>query len=122
MIVPGSNLLGIALTAISPTGGATYKQFLSETENDMGTTVKVYAEPVTLFGCSIQPVPYTIVSQLGLDVSKQYVGIWTQKDVQGVYEGRQGDLVNWNGADWEVTAEESWMQQDGWKQITAVRQ
>lgn len=122
MLIPGSNLLGIALQAINPTSGATVRFFEGETENNFGTTVKAYSDPVPLFGCSIQPVPYTIIAQLGLDVNKNYVGIWTQKNIQGVYEGRQGDIVNWNGSDWEITAEESWMVQDGWKQITAVRQ
>lgn len=122
MLVPGSNLLGIALHAINPTGGATYRAYDSEGENEFGTTIKLYKDPVPMLGCSIQPVSYTIVAQLGLDVNKRYVGIWTQHNVQGVYEGRQGDLVDWNGQSWEVTAEDSWIQQDGWKQIIAVAQ
>lgn len=122
MLVPGSNLLGIALQAINPTGGVQFKKYLGESENDFGATIKTYSDPAPMLGCSVQPMPASMVQQLGLSLQKQYVNIWTQSNIQVAYEGQEGDIVIWDGAEWEVMSPTSWQVQDGWKQIIAVRQ
>ena len=122
MFVPGSNLLSIALHAITPTGGAEVKRFLGESTNDFGSVIKTYSDPVPMVGCSVQPVTSATIQQLGLSLTKSYVNIWTQSNVQVGYDGRQGDLIVWDGAEWEVMSPTNWQVQDGWKQIIAVRQ
>jgi len=122
MLIPGSNLLGIALSAIQPTGGVTVKTFISNTENEYGSTIKMYSDPVPMLGCSVQPMSAAMVQQLGLSLQKNYINIWTQSNIEAAYNGREGDIVNWNGVDWEILNPTSWQVQDGWKQITAVQQ
>lgn len=122
MLIPGSNILGIALTAINPTGGVEVKKYLGKQENDFGSTIKTYSGPVPVVGCSLQPMPTSMIQQLGLSLQKQYINIWTQSNIQVAYNGNEGDILIWGGAEWEVMSPTSWQEQDGWKQIIAVRQ
>ena len=122
MLVPGSNILGIALSAINPTGGIQFKKYLGKTENDFGSTIKTYSDPAPMLGCSVQPMSAAMVQQLGLSLQKSYVNIWTQSSIEIAYDGNEGDIVIWDGAEWEVMSPTSWQVQDGWKQIIAVRQ
>jgi hypothetical protein len=122
MLVPGSNLLGIALRAITPTGGAQVKRFVGESTNDFGSVIKTYTDPEPMLGCSVQPVTSATIQQLGLSLTKAYVNIWTQSNVQAGYDGKEGDIILWDGSEWEVLSPTNWQVQDGWKQIIAVRQ
>lgn len=122
MLVPGSNLLGIALHAINPTSGAQFKKFTGQGENDFGSTIKLYEDPADMLGCSIQPVSAATIQQLGLSLTQSYINIWTQSGIEVAYNGNQGDIIIWAGAEWEVMSPTNWQVQDGWKQIIAVRQ
>lgn len=121
MMVPGSNLLNIALSVIQPTSGVFVKKFQGDGENSFGGTVKTYTDPLPLNGVSVQPVTKEQIQQTGLALNKEYIYIWTRSDVESAYRGRQCDLINWNGEDYEVAPESDWIKQDGWKQVTAVK-
>lgn len=119
-MIPGSNLLNMALSVIQPTSGAAYQAYVGEIENDMGTTVNTYGPTTPLFGASIQPLTMAQVQVNGLAIDKNYVTVWMQNVLEGAYRGRQCDRILWNNATWEVLPESNWMVQDGWKTVTAV--
>ncbi|HAW0896326.1 TPA: hypothetical protein JLK53_004043 [Escherichia coli] len=122
MFVPGANLLGMALTAISPTAGVQIKRFQGQQENDFGKTVNAYSEPETLYGTSVQPLSFRDIQQFGLTTGRQYITVWIQTGAHSAYRGGAADRIVWDGAEWEVLEPTSWKVQDGWTQLVAVRQ
>lgn len=121
MMVPGSNLLNMALGVIQPTRGATVKEYLGEVDNAFGGTEVSYRDPKPLVNVSIQPMTKQQVQVSGLAVNKTYIQIWVSQSVQGAYRGRQNDIVTWAGYDWEVQPDSDWLIQDGWVRIIAVK-
>ncbi|QKN82067.1 phage collar protein [Scandinavium goeteborgense] len=122
MFVPGSNLLGIALSAISPTAGVQIKRFLGQQENSAGRTINAYGDPEPLPGASVQPLSFKDIQQLGLTTGREYVTAWIQTGAHSAYRGGASDLIIWNNAEWQVQQPTSWTVQDGWTQLVAVKQ
>ena len=122
MFTPGSNLLGMALSAINPTAGVQIKRFLGQQENSVGRPINSYAEPEALPGASVQPLSFKDIQQLGLATGREYVTAWIQTGAHSAYRGGASDLLLWNGAEWQVLQPTSWTIQDGWTQLVAVRQ
>jgi len=122
MLVPGSNLLGIALGSINPTAGVQIKRFLGQQENDFGKTINAFSVPEPLYGTSVQPLSFRDIQQLGLTTGRQYVTVWIQTGAHSAYRGGAADLILWNSAAWEVLEPTSWKVQDGWTQLVAVKQ
>lgn len=121
MMVPGSNLLNMALGVIQPTRGATVEGYLGEVENDFGGTEVSYKPAAPLVNVSIQPMSKQQTQQTGLALNKSYIQIWVNHQIQGAYRGRQNDIINWAGYRWEVQPDADWMIQDGWVRIIAVK-
>ncbi|QLY03706.1 MULTISPECIES: phage collar protein [Citrobacter] len=122
MFVPGSNLLGMAMSAINPTAGVQIKRFLGQQENDFGKTINSYSAPETLYGASVQPLSFRDIQQMGLTTGRQYITAWIQTGAHSAYRGGAADLILWDGAEWEILDPTSWLKQDGWSQPVAVRQ
>ncbi len=122
MIVPGSNLLNMALRAIQPTRGVTVQKFLGEAENDYGKTVPTYADAIPLINCSVQAVPFRDIQQMGLTLGKTYVKVISNLSLHGAYRGGQGDRILWNGYAFTVLEATNWIVQDGWVRIIAVKE
>lgn len=120
-MIPGSNLLQMALQVIAPTQNVAYREYLGEQDNEFGSTNVAYGSVTPLYGCSVQPVTKAQIQQTGLAVNKEYIYVWTSNNVEGAYRGRQNDLILWDGSNYEVMPEEDWVRQDGWKRITAVK-
>lgn len=121
MIVPGSNILNMALGVIQPTPGAFVEEYLGEKENEFGKLVVTYGERTPLRLCSIQPLPKAKAQINGLDVNKSYITIWAVGNVKAAYRGHQGDRVSWCGQTYEVLPDSDWLVQDGWTKILAVK-
>lgn len=119
-MIPGSNLLRMALTVIAPTQNVAYRAYMGEHENSFGGTVPNYGTTTPLFGVSVQPITKEQIQQMGLAVNKRYVSVWTLTDVEAAWRGRQNDILLWSGSEWEVLPQEDWIIQDGWRVITAV--
>lgn len=122
MIIPGSNLLNMALRAIQPTAGVTVRKYLGETETAAGATVAAYSDPVPVANCSVQPVPFRDIQQMGLAVGKTYIKLIAATDLHSAYRGGQGDRIRWNGVEFTVLEPGSWFVQDGWVRVIAVKE
>ena len=120
-MIPGNNLLRMALQVIAPTQGVAFQQYLGEQENDFGGTAVSYGPTTPLFNVSVQPVTKSQIQQMGLAVNKSYITVWCDSQIEGSYRGRQNDIILWDGAKWEVQPESDWIKQDGWEQILAVK-
>jgi len=119
MIVPSSDLLGLAFSIIAST---TFKYFAygTRTLNNIGLYVSEYAEPITLSG-SIQAVSRSVYQERGLDFQKQYIEIWVEKGVFDISRDTSGDQVEWNGRRYQLTSESDWFSIDGWVSVLAVQ-
>lgn len=122
MFVPGSNLLGMALSAINPSAGVQIKRFLGQQENDFGKTINAYSSPEALYGASVQPLSFRDIQQFGLTTGREYITAWIQTGANSAYRGAAADVILWNGAEWEIIQPTSWKVQDGWTQLVAVKQ
>lgn len=117
-MIPGSNLLSMALRVIAPQS-LKYYAYASRTENDIGVLEAVYASPVDVLG-SFQAIPHSIYSFMGLDFSKQYFMFYASVDMQNLNRGKAGDRLEFNGKLFEVMSETAWHAIDGWNGIMCV--
>lgn len=122
MFTPGSNLLGMALSAISPTAGVQIKRFLGQQENDFGKTINSYGVPEPLYGASVQPLTFRDIQQMGLTTGREYITAWVQTSAHSTSRGGAPDVILWGGAEWELLEPTHWFKQDGWTQLVAVKQ
>ena len=117
-MIPGINLLNIALGAISPQQ-AKWRQFKARTQNSIGNFVVTYYADVTIIG-SVQPMPADEVHEMGFDIKKVYAKMYTANPVIGVNRGESPDLIIYNGRKFEVVGSEDWYMVDGWNGLTLV--
>jgi predicted NAD-dependent protein-ADP-ribosyltransferase YbiA (DUF1768 family) len=118
MIVPGSNLLGIALTVIAPQQIVLYR-FLSRTQNAIGEWVSTYAAGIPVEG-SWQPVDQNKYESLGLDLSKKYYMFYTSEVIESIARGVSPDLAERNGRKYSTVADTPWNDVDGWQSAMFV--
>ncbi|WP_197335302.1 phage collar protein [Ralstonia solanacearum] len=71
-MIPGSNLLGLALSVIGKQR-VEYFRYIGRKTNDIGDDVSVYADPVPMFG-SVQAVDRNMYQYLGLDFQSAISG------------------------------------------------
>lgn len=117
-MIPGSNILALALTVITPTP-VVILPFASRALNTIGQWVTTYGDAVTIMG-SVQAVPRSVYKQLGLDWQKSYIAIYSVSLMQDLTRGTSGDLVQWNGRQYEIQSKNDWRPIDGWSGILAV--
>jgi hypothetical protein len=118
-MIPGSNLLRAALGVIRPQGFQ-LERFTGRETNAAGYQVPAYADAVTVSG-SVQAVPRAMYQNLGLDLSKEYISVYTSEDIKTVERDGAGDRIVWNGWRFVCESPTDWRAQDGWRQILAVR-
>lgn len=118
MMIPGANLLSVALRVIQPqTLG--WQAWTGRTQSAAGDYVTTRAASVEIQG-SMQPVEKKLYQQLGLDLAKNYSFLYTSADVKPVARDRAGDLVTYNGQSWEVESDTNWRAADGWRKLLCV--
>lgn len=118
MMVPSSNILNLALTAIAP-APFVYRAYNGRNKNGVGLYVPLYAEPVTLKG-SIQAVNKQVYQNLGLDYTKNYVSVFVSADLIDLGRNQSGSIIEWQGKAWQLTSETDWFKIDGWVKVLAV--
>lgn len=118
MLVPGSNLLAMALGVI---GSQTveWRRYTGQTTTAAGLKVDTWADPVPLAG-SLQPVDSAVLHNLGLDWTKSYARFYAPADVGQVQRDRTGDKLTWNGRTFQVLDKSDWFGQDGWAGVLCV--
>jgi hypothetical protein len=117
-MIPGANLLRMALTAIAPQT-VEYYAYTSRTLNAVGMYVTTFAEPVDVQG-SFQPVPRALYQQLGLDFTKNYAMFYATQQLGDVTRDRTGDQLAFNGKRWQIEAANDWHAVDGWNGVLCI--
>jgi hypothetical protein len=118
-MIPGANLLGMALRLLS-SQNFDYFAFLSRGTNDIGQDLANYAEPQSLAG-SVQPVPRSLFQLYGLDFDRNYLTFYVSQDVIDVTRDVSGDQMFFNGNTYQCIQKTDWFPQDGWTAVLAVQ-
>lgn len=118
MLVPGTNLLNMAMRVIAPQT-LVHKAFVERTENAVGDTVTVYAAPVEISG-SMQAINKSLYQEMGLNIAKNYANLYTSADVRPTGRDVSGDLVIYGGRTWLCESDMHWGEQDGWRKLQCV--
>lgn len=118
MIVPGSNLLALAMGVIGQQAIA-WARNTGLTTLASGAQVPTWADPVTIYG-SLQPVDNTLLQQLGLDWTKNYCTFYAPAEFREVDRDQTGDRLTYAGKTYQVLNKTSWFAQDGWERVMCV--
>lgn len=118
MLVPGSNLLALAMGPIARQT-LQHRAFVSRSTNAAGDFVSVFADPVSITG-SFQAIDKALYQQLGLNLSKNYSRLYTQADVRPLERDREGDVVIFAGKLWQCEDAQDWRSVDGWRRLLCV--
>lgn len=118
-MIPGSNILATALTAIAPATLNYYKNTGLNTGTS-GKIVPVYAAVAQVRG-SFQPVPRNLYEAYGLDFSKEYFNFYTSKLFIGVDRNSAGDQVGFNSFRYKCQSVTPWAAIDGWNAVLCVK-
>lgn len=117
-MIPGSNILGLALSVINPQL-MQWRAFVSRDENSVGDTIAVFADAVEFFG-SMQPVNKALYQQLGLNLAKNYQTLYVKGDIQPVARDRDGDLILFNGRTFQCESDRDWSGVGEYRKILCV--
>lgn len=118
-MIPGSNLLATALRVIAKQTFQ-YQAFQCRTLNSVGQYEAAYAPATTLAG-SVQPVPRNLYQQYGLEFDKYYLKFFVSKNVIDVTRNKSGDLLAFQGNNYQVESVTPWFGIDGWNEVLAVQ-
>ena len=117
-MIPGINLLNIALGAIQPQQVVWFR-FLGNTENELGQDIPAFDAGTPIIG-SFQTADALVIQQLGLDVQKSYRSLSTSNPVESLRRDKSPDYVTFAGRKYQVAGEADWLVQDGWKRLILV--
>lgn len=118
-MIPGANILNMALTIIAKQTVIYYK-YLSRSVNAVGQNVTLYDLPMNVVG-SWQPVPRNLYMVYGLDLQKEYFTFYTSNDLLDIQRDVSGDQLVFGGQRYQVESNNDWYQLDGWKGVLCVR-
>jgi|SRR5690242_10757908 len=118
-MIPGSNLLNIALRVIARQTVIYYKD-RSRSQNSVGQDVTSYAGGVPIVG-SFQPVPRQLYEKYGLDLQKDYYTFYTSNNVLDVSRNVSGDQIGFKGERFQCESSNDWFPMDGWVGVLCVK-
>lgn len=118
-MIPGANLLKMALTIIAKQN-ILYYAYSGRTLNNVGQDVTTYAPP-RLIGGSFQAVPRALYQQLGLDFQKEYYIFYTLENLLDVGRDVSGDQLAFDGQRYQCESNTDWFPMDGWKGVLCIR-
>lgn len=114
----GNNLLKRTLKLVG-TQAADYYRNTGRTTNTIGLDVAAFDLPVVI-QVSIQPVPRTVYQQLGLDLQRNYVTVYTTQNVLDLQRDFSGDQVRFAGKVYQLVSSTNWQAVDGWQSVLCV--
>lgn len=117
-MIPGSNLLNMALRTISAQG-FTYVPWASRAIGANGMYINTYGDSQQLAG-SVQPVPRRLYEQYGLDFQKSYYNVFVSANVMDLQRDVAGDKIVYNGQNFQVESRTPWFAADGWNELLCV--
>lgn len=122
MLIPGSNILSLALSVIGSTPVEWFK-YQSQAPGPTGKNVVTYAAPVTVTKGSVQPVDRSRYTSYGLDFAKSYV-TWFVPNVDASSIKRNpdnsGDVFETGGRRYQCVGDTPWKTIDQWTRILGV--
>lgn len=118
MMVPGSNILGMALSVIQK---QTFKYFAfrSRELNSIGLDETQYRAGVTATG-SVQPVPRVLYQAMGLDFQGNYYKFFLPKNIIDIARDVSGDQMEFGGKRFQCLSKTDWYGIDGWDEVLCV--
>lgn len=117
-MIPGSNLLGLANTIISPLK-VQYEKFIDKTTNSLGLDVDNFAPAIDIIG-NFQPVPREKYEHLGLDFESNYAMWYGQTFMGTVTRGDTGDKITFAGELYSAIGDNDWIAVDGWSGVMFI--
>jgi hypothetical protein len=117
-MIPGSNLLNMALSVIN-TQTVQYYKAKSRTLNAVGQYVTSYDDPINVAG-SFQPVPRTLYEKYGLDLQKDYFTFYVSQDLIDIQRDVSPDQIVFNSKTYQCLSANDWFEMDGWVGILCV--
>jgi hypothetical protein len=117
-MIPGANLLSMALTIIQP-ATVQYYAFISRALNAAGVYITTFDAPVPIQG-SLQPIPRSLYADMGLDFNRNYAMLYADTPVGDVTRNRTGDQIGFDGRRWQVESANDWQAVDGWSGVLCV--
>lgn len=118
MNIPGANLLNIAARVLRfETVG--HRTFTGRAVNAAGDWVSTFAASVDI-SASVQAVNSNLYQQLGLDLTKNYVMMYTSADVNGSSRDREGDMLTFAGKTWQAQSGQDWRAMDGFRKVLCI--
>lgn len=118
MNIPGANLLSMASRVIRfETIG--HRAFVSRVANSAGDFVSAFAPSVDIQG-SMQPLNKKTYQELGLNLSKNYIMLYTSAVITPPVRDHEGDLLTFGGKTWQCESDQSWSAIDGFTKMLCV--
>ena len=97
-----------------------FRYFLKQDINELGNAVPTYSPWYGIRG-NVQYVPRKMYSDLGLDFTKVYINAWASVEIYANAMKNQPDQLYWRGYLWNVQSNSEWNWQNGWVNVTAVK-
>ena|SRR5271156_1540617 len=117
-MIPGQNLLNMALRLIARQG-ITYYKFAGRILNSVGQDITIYGPPQTIVG-SWQPVPRALYQTYGLDLQKDYFTFYTSNNILDIDRDISADQIAFNGQRYQCESDNDWYPMDGWKGVLCI--
>lgn len=117
-MIPGSDLLDLALTVIDAQTVAYYKTTGREL-NAIGQEITSYEAPAMIVG-SMQPVPRRLYEAYGLPFNRTYYTFYTSNDTEDIERDTSGDQIVYNNQRFQVESNNDWFAADGWQGVLCV--
>jgi hypothetical protein len=117
-MIPGANVLNMAFRIIAQENVVYYRD-LGRIQNLIGQDITQY-DPGTQMSGSFQPVPRSLYTQYGLDLTKSYYTFYTSNNLLDVTRNISGDQIAFNGQRYQCEAANDWFMIDGWKGVLCI--
>lgn len=117
-MIPGSNLLNMAHSIISPET-VQYYAYATRTLSPNKLWVTTLSAPVAV-ASSVQPIPREKYQINGLEFQKNYVNWYVSNNAIDVARDVAGDQFTYAGKRFQCVSRNNWFAQDGWQSILCV--
>ena len=97
-----------------------FRYFLGQEINDLGVGIPTFSKWYGIKG-NVQYVPRKMYEELGLEFTKVYINAWASVEINDNAMKSQPDQLFWRGFLWNVTSNSEWNWQNGWVNVTAVK-
>ncbi len=119
MMIPGANVLSLALSVIGKQS-IKYYRFIGRETNEIGIDINRYAPPEIIYA-SVQAVDRNLYQYLGLDFQKRYIRLYACVQLQDVARNRSSDQIEFSNQRYQLLSDADWFYIDGWDGALCVQ-